>query len=174
MSEPKFSITTVMEQEDYRKFLYLATFRRNPMVLPLVALIALLGSWAVNWSMEGLKLLPLLLTWVGMFALAIGTLCWKVERKNKQRVATDKTGTFGAKNLLKFYDDRLVMEQEAMHSKGELRYEQFYQLLETKDYFIFYLSMNQASLLRKKDVADVGSLQEFLRSKLEGRYRSIK
>lgn len=62
---------------------------------------------------------------------------FKVERKNAQRVKTDKTGTFDSTNILKFYDERIVFENEALNSKGELKYDQFYSLVESKDYFIF-------------------------------------
>ena len=60
-----------------------------------------------------------------------------------------------------------------MHSSGELRYDQIYQLLETHDYFIFYLTANQASLVRKKDVTDVAAFRTFLQEKFAGTYKKM-
>ena len=54
------------------------------------------------------------------------------------------------------------MENKELKSTGELKYSQFYALMETKDYFIFYLTMNQASLIRKKDVDDLNTFKGFL------------
>ena len=77
---------------------------------------------------------------------------FKVEKKNTRRIKTDKTGTFDSINTLKFYEDRIVMENQELKSKGELKYNQFFTLMESKDYFIFYFTANQASLVRKKDI----------------------
>lgn len=50
MEEPRFVVNTVMTGEDYRKFLYIATFKRNKLMLPLLGLIALAGSMIVSIS----------------------------------------------------------------------------------------------------------------------------
>ena len=65
------------------------------------------------------------------------------------------------------------MENKELKSTGELKYSQFYALMETKDYFIFYLTMNQASLIRKKDVDDLNTFKEFLVEKFGNKYKSI-
>ncbi|WP_249168688.1 YcxB family protein [Alkaliphilus sp. B6464] len=106
-----------------------------------------------------------------MFILIIIVIYFRVERKNKQRVSTDKTGTFGSVAVLEFYDDKVVFGNESLNSKGELRYEQFFQLLESKDYFIFYLNVNQASLVRKKDVKDIEKFKSFIIPKFENRFK---
>ncbi len=173
MAEPNFLIKTKMEKADYRKFLYIATFRRNKFALPLIAFIALIGSVVANWASSHFNVLEVILTWIFMCALAIAAVCFKVERKNKQRISTDQTGTFESINVLQFYEDKVVMENESLHSTGELQYEQFFQLLESKDYFIFYLTIHQASLVRKKDIDHCLEFKRFLTSKFAGRYLSI-
>ena len=65
------------------------------------------------------------------------------------------------------------MENEALKSKGELKYGQFYALMESKDYFIFYLTANQASLIRKRDIDDLSAFREFIINKFENKYKRI-
>ena len=76
-------------------------------------------------------------------------------------------------NTLKFYDDRIAIENKELKSTGELKYDQFYALIESKDYFIFYFTMNQASLVRKKDIEDPNAFKEFLVEKFRDKYRVI-
>ena len=171
MEQPKMVINTIMTKDDYRKFLYIATFRRNKFIIPFIGLISLIGSIIV--SLDSYNFIKLVVSWIFLFALAIGIVLFKVERKNAQRIKTDKTGTFDSINTLKFYDDRIVMKNEALKSKGELKYSQFYALMESKDYFIFYLTANQASLIRKRDIDDLNTFREFIINKFENKYKRI-
>jgi hypothetical protein len=162
-----------MSKEDYRRFLYIATFRRNKFIIPMIGLIALLGSMIISLEDGYLDLIKLIISWVLLFILAIIVILFKVERKNAQRIKTDKTGAFDSVNTLKFYDDRIVMENKSLKSTGELKYDQFFALMESKDYFIFYLTANQASLVRKKDIDNVNAFKEFIAQKFIGRYKNI-
>ncbi|NMA83634.1 MAG: YcxB family protein [Epulopiscium sp.] len=120
-----------------------------------------------------LNLIKLIISWVLLFTLAIIVVLFKVERRNAQRIKTDKTGTFDSINTLKFYDDKIVMDNKALKSTGELKYNQFFALMESKDYFIFYLTINQASLVRKKDVDNLNAFREFVVEKFGSKYKSI-
>ncbi len=173
MEQPKMVINTIMTKDDYRKFLYIATFRRNKFIIPFIGLISLMGSIIVSLDSDNLNFIKLVVSWIFLFALAIGIVLFKVERKNAQRIKTDKTGTFDSINTLKFYEDRIVMKNEALKSKGELKYGQFYALMESKDYFIFYLTANQASLIRKRDIDDLSAFREFIINKFENKYKRI-
>ncbi|HHX63175.1 MAG TPA: YcxB family protein [Epulopiscium sp.] len=162
-----------MEKSDYRKFLYLATFCRNKITIPIIAIIALVGSLLLNWSLYQLNLTAIILYWLFFFALALGTVCFKVERKNKVRIKTDLTGTFDSLNILTFYEDKVVMENDLLKSTAELKYNQFFSVLESKDYFIFYLTANQASLIRKKDVDSFDEFKQFLMNIFKDSYKHI-
>ncbi|MFY9178027.1 MAG: YcxB family protein [Caldicoprobacterales bacterium] len=173
MEDPKFIINTIMTKEDYRKFLYIATFRRNKLIIPFIVLISLVGATIISLDNGSLNVIGLIISWIFLFALAIGLVLFKVERKNAQRVKTDKTGAFDSINTLKFYDDRMVMGNEVLKSTGELKYSQFHALMKSKDYFIFYITANQASLIRKQDIEDITAFEEFILEKFENRYKSI-
>lgn len=172
MEQIKFIVNTTMSKEDYRKFLYIATFRRNKLVIPLLCLIALLGGMIISWD-NHLDLTKLIISWILLFALAILVVVFKIERKYVQRIKTDKTGTFDSVNTLKFYDDKIVIESRALNSKGEMKYDQFFALMESKDYFMFYLTANQASLVRKRDIDGLEAFKEFIMEKFKGRYKRV-
>ena len=44
MEQPEIVVNTTMSKEDYRKFLYIATFKRNKIIIPLLVLISLVAS----------------------------------------------------------------------------------------------------------------------------------
>jgi len=173
LEEAKIIIDTTMSKEDYRKFLYIATFKRNKVIIPMLGLISLVGSMILSLDSGNLNLIKLIISWVLLFTLAIIVVLFKVERRNAQRIKTDKTGTFDSINTLKFYDDKIVMDNKALKSTGELKYNQFFALMESKDYFIFYLTINQASLVRKKDVDNLNAFREFVVEKFGSKYKSI-
>lgn len=167
----KFKIKTKMEKEDYRKFLYIATFCRSKVVIPMIVGIALVGSIALNYSTWGLNIVGVILWTVILFVISMSVICFRVERRNKSRITTDNTGAFGSETVLLFYDDRIVIENKEMKSMGELRYDQIYSLLESKDYFLFYINANQATLIRKKDVEDCDSFRNYLKEKFGEKYK---
>lgn len=173
MEEPKIIINTIMSKEDYRKFLYIATFKRNKFIIPMLCLIALLGGIMISLDNGHLDLTKFIISWILLFALAIIVVLFKVERKYAQRIKTDKTGAFDSVNTLKFYDDRIVIENQALKSRGELKYNQFFAVMESKDYFIFYLTANQASLIRKRDIDNLNAFKEFIIGKFKSKYKSI-
>jgi hypothetical protein len=173
MEEPVFIINTTMSKEDYRKFLYIATFKRNKFMIPFICLIALLGGIIISFQDGIFNLAQFLISWFLLFILAIGVVLFKVERKNSQRIKTDQTGTFDSINTLRFFQDRIVMENKSLKSYGELKYEQFYTIIESKDYFIFYFTANQASLVRAKDVENLDEFRKFIIGVFADRYRKI-
>ncbi|WP_367565977.1 YcxB family protein [Lacrimispora sp.] len=173
MEEIKYIIRTTMEKEDYRKFLYLATFCRNKMVIPLIASIAFAGSLLINWNLHLLNWVAITLSWVFLFALAIITVCFMVERKNKPGVTSEHTRTFDSLNILKFYEEKVVMENDLLKSTGELKYTQFFSVIESKNYFIFYLTVNQAFPIRKKDVDSPDAFKQFVMKVFNDKYKHI-
>jgi hypothetical protein len=173
MEEPRIVINTTMSKEDYKKFLYIATFKRNKFVIPFICLISLIASIIISYDNGNFMIARLIISWILLFLLAIIVVILKVERKNAQRIKTDKTGTFDSINSLKFYDDKIVMENKVLKSTGELKYDQFFSVMESKDYFIFYLTANQASLIRKKDIDNPDEFKKFIVERFEGKYKQI-
>lgn len=108
-----------------------------------------------------------------MTPLIFGIIIFQVERRNAKRVKSDQTGTFDSINKLVFYEDKMTLENEAFKSTGEVQYNQFYAVRESKDYFIFYLTLNQASLIRKIDVEEIEKFKAFIMDKFKEKYKRI-
>lgn len=64
MEEPKIIINTIMSKEDYRKFLYIATFKKNKFIIPMLGLIALLGSMIISLDNSHFNLTKLVISWI--------------------------------------------------------------------------------------------------------------
>lgn len=172
--DKKFVIRTKMEEKDYRKFLYIATFLRNKLVIPFILGISALVALSESFFSKQFDVKRFFLMLALFFIVALLAVAFKVERINKKRRATDKTGAFNKYTNMTFYEDKLIVENEAFKSKAELKYNQFYRLLETKAYFIFYYNYNQASLVRKEDMENVYEFKEFIKGKFLGKYSEIK
>lgn len=50
MEEPKIIIKTSITEEDYRKFLYIATFKRSKFIIPFMIIISLIGGLAISFN----------------------------------------------------------------------------------------------------------------------------
>ena len=176
MESHKFTIITQLEKEDLKKFMYITTFFRKKSTIPMLITVSLLGSLWVNFAWGNITTFGFFIVAVIMLAFIAGVISFKITRRVKQRIKTDNAGTMGSDSVLRFYDDHLEMESENFKSHSELRYEQFYELMETKDYYMFYISVNQAYMIRKKDVKaeEVSMFSEFLQCMFEGRYKHLK
>ena len=171
--KPKFIIETTMTKEDYKRFLYIATFRRNKLVIPLMIALSIIGSLAIGFDSYGFSWFRFILSFVIMTPLIFGIIIFQVERRNAKRVKSDQTGSFDSINKLVFYEDKMTLENEAFKSTGEVQYNQFYAVRESKDYFIFYLTLNQASLIRKIDVEEIEKFKAFIMDKFKEKYKRI-
>ena len=147
-----FTVKTSMGKEDYHKSLYIATFLRSKMIIPFILLIAALMAAFLAYSDNQFSVTKFIALWILLAMVAILTIIFKVERRNKQRIKTDKTGVFNSQETLDFYEDYLIIKSTVFEGESKIKYSQFYQVLESKDYFITYFNMNQASLIRKKDM----------------------
>ncbi|MGB5823853.1 MAG: YcxB family protein [Proteocatella sp.] len=169
-----FTIQTKMEKEDYRKFLYIAAFRRNPHAVHMLVIMSMVASVLTSMWTKTLDIVSVATLWIIMLATAVFMICLKIERKNKAMIATDKTGTFGGVNILHFYQNHMIMETPDIKGTSTLEYSKFYKVLESKDYFIFYFNANMASLIRKKDVEDLEMVSGFIKNVFGEKYRAIK
>lgn len=165
-----------MEKEDYHKFLYIATFLRSKIIIPFILLISALAAIFLAYSENQFNAINFIVSWFVLGAVAFFTIIFKVERKNKQRIKTDKTGVFNSQETLDFYEDFLIIKSTVFEGESKIKYSQFYQVLESKDYFITYFNMNQASLIRKKDMnkETIEKLRSLYQKTMGKKYKTIK
>lgn len=170
-----FTVKTVMEKEDYHRFLYIATFLRSKIIIPFILLISGLMAAFLAYSENQFSITKFIVLWIILIVVAILTIIFKVERRNKQRIKTDKTGVFNSQETLDFYEDFLIIKSTVFEGESKIKYSQFYQVLESKDYFITYFNMNQASLIRKKDMdkETIEKLRSLYQNTMGKKYKRI-
>lgn len=166
---PKYVIQTTIEKEDYRKFLYYATFLRKKYIIPMLIGIALAGSFMVSYSLERVSVGGVIITTIFMLLAAFGVVIYKVEKQNRQRAKEDMEKVFGVYKKVELYEDRIKIHVQNRTDTFEMPYQEIHQLLVSKDFVILYLTENQATLIRKKDVEEVQKKEiiEFLQSKIK-------
>ena len=170
-----FTVKTSMEKEDYRKFLYTATFLRSKIIIPFIFIISGIVAAFLAYGQGQFNKIEFIIMWIVLVIVAFLTIIFKVERKNKQRIKTDKTGVFNSEEILDFYEDFLIIKSTVFEGESKIKYNQFYQVLESKDYFLNYFNMNQASLIRKKDMdaETTKKLRRLYQEKMGEKYRKI-
>lgn len=174
--EAIFTIKSSMSKEDYRKFLYTSTFQKSRSKIIFLLSMCLLASYIIAYD-DGFNILVFIIAVFLFMVFVFSAIVYSIERRYSQRVKTDKTGIFESRYKLIFYENKLVTESISPKSQGELHYEQFYEVIETKDYWYFYMTINQASILSKKNIRkssyNVEEFKEFITRKFEGKYKKI-
>lgn len=169
----KYKITTTMEREDYRNFLYLITFKRNTSVWLLILFLTIILSISISLITGGIKPLNLLIIAFFMFLVILSALCLRLESKVKK-----KYGKSNAKLLKK--DQTLSLSEQGIEATNRSKegttsssYENIYEIWETKDYFFFYFTKDLCSLIRKKDIPkeQYDEIISFLKEKLKSRFK---
>lgn len=170
-----YQVRTKIEPEDMRKFLYLETFRKRGAYHFFVYLVLdLAASFLVSQAM-GLGAGGFLAFFLAYAVLIPVILVIKLERICKKRFRTDRAGLYNAWSNWEFYQDHVIGQNEAVQSSSVYRYEQFYQIIETKEYFLIYPNESMANLIRKRDIdgETMVGLQMLLREKMKARYRVL-
>ena len=176
METPLFQVDTHMERKDYRKFLYIATFFQNPFVIPAILVMCGVVAVLASRQMGRSDLFYMVALWGAISALVFSAVCFNVEGKNRRRVAAaQQAGALDRRLVMSFSEQEFFLENPAREASRHLTYEEFHLLMETKDYFIFFLTKHQVTLLRKRDMKEeeLDSFSAFIRRKFGKRYRKI-
>lgn len=174
--EAVFKVETKLEATDYRKFLYISMFKKNKLAIPIVLGISLIFGVMSSHNYEGRFVASsILLHFILVFGITMGVLLLKVERIKNKRIKTDKTGFFDAVTVLEFYKDRLKISAPYIEASNKMEYSKFYQVLESRNYFMFYINSSMAHILRKEDLKgiDMNTFRNFLQEKFEGNFKRI-
>lgn len=171
----KFYIVTKMEQEDHKKFMYITTFVKRKAGLITTAVMSVLAGLAISWIIERVTFGVVTLIAIAYFLLITGIQCYKINKLNKQRAKTERAVGFGEESHLHFFEDYISLEVPVTKSSGQLRYDQIYEIMETKEFFAVYTSANQASLIRKKDIKaeELDAFIIFLKEKMQKQYKTL-
>lgn len=107
---------------------------------------------------------------ITLFAIVV-----KIEFQSREREKADKAGVLKSIETLEFFDDILVIKSTAFKGKSKIKYYKFYEVIETKNYFIIYFNRRQASIIRKVDLEDslVDELRDLLTGKIGNKYKKL-
>ena len=172
--KPNFALESIMSAKDLRKMVYIGTFLRNYFTIPFVFLLCFGGNYLMASINKITDTKLIIETFVFLFLMTILLMCFRIERRNKKRIKYDGAVILNRPLKLDFYDDRIESSTGERSQKASLGYESFFQLIETKDYFLFYHNISQVSLLRKKEIENVDKFREFIVAKFPKKYKRIK
>jgi len=170
-----YEVTTIMEKDDLRKFLYLTTFRKKFITIPLIFIVAAFCSFFTVFMVGNFNLTKFLFIWLILIIIAFGVICFKIELKIKKEINIQNSGNFRSQQIITFYENYVIATNKSAKGTYKIKYNKFYQIQETKNYLVIYNSANSASLVRKKDI-DAESqhkIKEFLKRKLGKRFKKI-
>lgn len=176
MSDKKlFTIKTSMDKKDYHKFLYIATFLRKKFTIPVIILITALMAAFVSYNNRAFEVKSFAVYWLILLIITLFAIIVKIEFQNRERVKADKAGILKAIETLDFFDDAIIVKSTAFKGKSKVKYYKFYEVIETKDYFLVYFNRKQASIIRKKDLEGnlEGGLRDLLIEKVGYKYRKL-
>ncbi|ELC8453755.1 YcxB family protein [Clostridium perfringens] len=174
MSDKKlFTIKTSINKKDYSRFLYIATFLRKKFTIPAIIVITALMAGFVSYNNRIFELKSFLIYWLILLIITLFAIVVKIEFQSRERA--DKAGVLKSIETLEFFDDILVIKSTAFKGKSKIKYYKFYEVIETKNYFIIYFNRRQASIIRKIDLEDslVDELRNFLTGKIGNKYKKL-
>ena len=173
MSDKKlFTIKTSINKKDYSRFLYIATFLRKKFTIPAIIVITALMAGFVSYNNRIFELKSFLIYWLILLIITLFAIVVKIEFQSREREKADKAGVLKSIETL---DDILVIKSSAFKGKSKIKYYKFYEVIETKNYFIIYFNRRQASIIRKIDLEDslVDELRNLLTGKIGHKYKKL-
>lgn len=176
MSDKKlFTIKTSINKKDYSRFLYIATFLRNKFTIPAIIVITALMAGFVSYNNRIFELKSFLIYWLILLIITLFAIVVKIEFQSREREKADKSGILKSIETLEFFDDILVIKSTAFKGKSKIKYYKFYEVIESKNYFIIYFNRRQASIIRKVDLEDslVDELRDLLTGKIGNKYKNF-
>ncbi len=170
-----YKVRTTMEAVDNRNFLYIRTFKQNSSIFMPMAVLALIGGALLMFAMKRFGIIEFIGSFFFMFCIVFLVLILKIELRHMRRVKDDDTGVFGNMTDISFYEDYLAMETTMAKGVSKLNYKDFYGLIETRNYYIFYYTKAMATMLRKKDMKeiDASEFKRFITEKFKDKYRKL-
>ena len=169
-----FTITTKTEKEDYRKFLHFTAYRKSPKsILMILGLSVCVAFFGVYYGHITNPLYEVLLWIVVVLFVCLG-IFFRAERKISQIDYLDKGEPFKAVQHLEFHDKHIMIEDSKTAGPVKVRYEQIQKVVETKDYYYFYLSEKQASVIRKRDIDTTVDVRAFFMKRFQQRFKACK
>ena len=120
-----FTVTTFMDKEDYRKFLYFTTFRNVPRVIFSLGLLSGLVSLLFLFVLGIYRPIVFFSIWIFMLLCCLAALCYKIEKIAKKQAKENSEKLFEYPSILTFYENELAASHRDGEGSSRFKYEDF-------------------------------------------------
>lgn len=165
-----FVITTTLEKKDFRSYLYITTFLKDKKVFLIIygicVILSIISTLILHSFTVGNVMIRSLIVFCGLLIF----MCVGIEIKSRRFVKNYRAGQIGRTEELRFYEGYMEV---GMKSGDRIEYNQFYELVESKNYILFYFNEKFASVVKKSDVPECEQFTEFLQMIFGDKYRKV-
>ena len=147
---PLYQITTKMEKEDYRNFLFLTTFQTTDSIVSLLLIGTILG--AIASFTTGFSLSSLFFSCLFFILVLFVVMYSKLEKNVKTMYPLDQPAAIKTAQTITFYDTYLTSTNRTNTDITETIYNDIYKIKENDSYIILMLTKELASVICKKDL----------------------
>lgn len=172
--EPIFKVRSMITESDYKKYLKLVIFKGKKTTIPMLVILPLILSLIISYFSGIFEIKAVLYLFVVFTVISFGVTFFKLLITYTRVKLMDTKSLFNTYNTFYFYEDEIVSENDDIEGKNRVKYISFYQVLESKEYFILNFSDFLVQIIRKKDFDNNEELTKFLKEKLNTRYRIIE
>ena len=148
--QPLYEITTKMEKDDYRNFLFLTTFQTADSIVSLIIIGAILGTIAS--FITGFSLSSLFFSSFFFILVLFAVMYSKLEKNVKRVYPLDRPATIKTEQTLVFYDSYLTSTNRTNADVTKVLYKDIFKIKEDNSYIILMLTKELASLICKRDL----------------------
>lgn len=178
--KPLITIKTKVEKNDYRKFFYVDFLSKK--IIQIALGIFLTVFLLMLFSLGGLVLLGIykytgnLMYYIALYIFLIVLIAVIHEYKINKYYKTDKTELFTSYQIIKFYEDFIIVSFEKEEGGRKRSYNGFYRIFESKDLILLYQNAYSSGIIRKKDVdrETLVELINLLKRKFGQNYKTSK
>lgn len=170
MEQELFVIRTTLNKNDFREYLYISTFLRNKKVFAILYGVCVILAIISNWILHNLTVQSVIVRSLIVFGILVVLLCAGIEVKSRRFAKNTGIDENGENSILRFYKDHMEV---GIKASGDISYDQFYELLESKKYYLFYFNEKFASFVKKSEVQNEEDFSKFLKDVFGDKYRKI-
>lgn len=167
-----FEITTRMEKDDYKKYLYFTTFRKSSQTVISLLILIVIGTFFFSFLLKQNTLAGILIIFVLMALLILSFLFLRMDRQARKLFPVSGNSSFKKEQTIRLYETCLTASNRMSDGETLTNYESFHEIYETAEYLILYFDKTLASPVRKKDIPaeERTKILAFLKEKLNDRY----
>ena len=145
-----YEITTKMQKDDYRNFLFLTTFQTADSITSLVIVGLILG--AIASFVTGFSISSLFFSSLFFILVLFAVMYSKLEKNVKAVYPLDQPATIETEQTIVFYDTYLTSTNRTNADITKVHYADIFKVKEDDSYIILMLTKELASLICKRDL----------------------